>query len=123
MLVRFLVQKLDKVKCRSAWNKAVKEDAYDLIKDFDGSYDFVGSPADKKKLLNGAENWREYSYGGCALIYDSDIAEHYCTKSELVKTKNGERNPNSRESWLDVQARALLQAEHLLTRLAKGDCF
>lgn len=47
--------------------------------------------------------------GGCGLIYDRDIAETLCTPSELRKTKNGERNPNSREQWLDVQARAAFQ--------------
>ena len=69
--------------------------------------------------MNGAENWKEYSYGGCALCYDHDIAKHYCTPSELKKTKEGMRNPNSQETWLDVQARALHQAENLINRIAK----
>ena len=49
-----------------------------------------------------------YTYA--SIIYDSDIAERLCTPSELKKTRNGERKPNSREEWLDVQARALRQA-------------
>ena len=32
----------------------------------------------EKILLNGAENWNQYSYGGCALIYDTDIAVTLC---------------------------------------------
>ena len=61
-------------------------------------------------MLNGAQDWEQYSWGGSALIYDGDIAERLCCPSELKKTRNGERRPNSREEWLDVQARALYQA-------------
>lgn len=43
-------------------------------------------------------------------MYDGDIAAALCTPSELKKTRNGDRRPNSREEWLDVQARALRQA-------------
>lgn len=39
-----------------------------------------------------------------------DIAELLCSPSELKRKKYGERRPNSREEWLDVQARALAQA-------------
>lgn len=60
--------------------------------------------------LNGSRDWSEYSWGGSALVYDGDIAAALCTPSELKKTRNGERRPNSREEWLDVQARALYQA-------------
>lgn len=52
----------------------------------------------------------EYSWGGSALVYDGDIAAALCNPSELKKTRNGKRRPNSREEWLDVQARALYQA-------------
>lgn len=61
-------------------------------------------------LLRGADSWYQYSEGGCALIYDCDIAERLCTPSELRRTHHGDRNPNGRETWLDVQARALSQA-------------
>ena len=46
-------------------------------------------------------------YGACSLIYDEDIAKRLCTPSELKRTNNGDRNPSSRETWLDMQARAL----------------
>lgn len=107
-------------KGRSAWDRGVAVYATMLLESFEGD-DFVGSPADRKALLNGADNWRQYSYGGCALIYDSDIAETLCSPSELKKVKGGDRQPNSRESWLDVQARALYQAERLIVRIAKGE--
>ena len=107
-------------KGRSAWNRGVAVYATMLLENFEGD-DFVGSSADRKALLNGADNWRQYSYGGCALIYDGDIAETLCSPSELKKVKGGERQPNSSENWLDVQARALYQAERMILRIAKGE--
>lgn len=99
---------------RSAWNKGIKAYALELL---DNLTDHIGDeiPDDHlvtftRWLLNGADNWMQYSEGGCALIYNVDIAERLCTASELKQTRNGERNPNSRETWLDVQARALFQA-------------
>jgi hypothetical protein len=61
----------------------------------------------------------QYSYGGCSLIYDCDIAERLCSPSELKRTRDGERSPNAKEEWLDVQARALYQAARLVMRAAK----
>ena len=70
----------------------------------------------EEDFLNGAENWKEYSWGGCSLIYDQDIAQRLCTPSELKKTKNGTRKPNKQEEWLDTQARALYQAYRMIYR-------
>ncbi len=64
----------------------------------------------EQDLKNGANTWKDFSEGGCALVTDVCIAKHYCTKSELKKTHNGEKAPNERENWLGVQARALWQA-------------
>jgi hypothetical protein len=80
----------------------------------------LASVADlEKELLNGARTWKEYSEGGCALIYDGDIAERLCAPSEYRKTRQGERAPNARETWLDVQARALGQAANLIATVSK----
>ena len=65
-------------------------------------------------MLNGADNWRQYSEGGCALCYDGQIAERLCAPWELRKTDNGRKDPNPRESWIDVQSRALFQAAQLV---------
>ena len=70
-------------------------------------------------LLNGAQDWQEYSDGGCSLIYDGDIAARVCTPSEYKRSHGGERYPNSRETWLDVQARALSQAARLVCEAVK----
>ncbi len=104
---------------RSAWSKGVKEYALELIEELPDNQEFYGSPADKKELLNGADNWQQYSEGGASLIYDQDIAERLCNPSEYKRTKEGQNPPNARENWIDVQARALYQAANLILRLAK----
>lgn len=100
---------------RSAWDRGVTAYAYDLLENVEESSkagrQLTTRREWKEAMLNGAQNWGEYSYGGCSLIYDGDIANRLCTPSELKRKRNGELNPNSRESWLDVQARALFQAQ------------
>ena len=100
---------------RSAWNRGVIRYALELINSIE-----VGEEITEKKMLNGAENWKQYSYGGCALIYDKDICHRLCTPSEIKKTKDGERRPNNHENWLDTQARALYQAVRLIIKIKRG---
>lgn len=119
MTITELRQLIEAAPARSAWSKGVKLYAQELIEEMAADDEFCGCPADRKTLLNGARDWSEYSFGGCSLIYDTDIAERLCNPSELKKNRNGERNPNSREQWLDVQVRALHQAARLIVRLAK----
>jgi len=111
---------IENEKTRSAWSKGVKVYALELIEEWDDNREVYASPADRKDLFNGADSWDQYSWGGCSLIYDSDIAERLCSPSELKKTRNGERRPNSREEWLDVQSRALYQAARMICRLARA---
>ena len=108
-------------KTRSAWSKGVTHYAIDLL---DNIRDLNGKEAKTPKeletaLLNGARNWSEYSWGGCSLIYNADIAAALCSPSELKRTRGGEWRPNRREEWLDVQARALYQASRLICRAAE----
>ena len=129
-----LYQSIENEKQRSAWGKGVTKYALELVEQLgeqirDGYFDELDLAESKKvraALLNGAADWNQYSWGGCSLIYDSDIAERLCCPSELKKTRNGERRPNSREEWLDVQARALFQAanriyRHIRTLEKSGD--
>ena len=104
---------------RSAWSKGVKLYALELIEEMPGDREFHGSPADEKDLLNGADNWQQYSEGGCSFIYDQDIAERLCNPTEYKRTKEGQNPPNARASWIDVQARAIFHAASLILRLAK----
>lgn len=110
------------VPTRSAWSKGVKDYAIDLIDNIEGD-DLNAQIPDidtlETVLLNGAKDWKQYSWGGCDLIYDYDIAMKLCSPSELKATRNGERKPNAREEWLDVQARALYQAARLILNAAR----
>ena len=106
---------LETRKDRSAWNKGVTVYALEMLDDVAENIDYDGKEPEtraelKEKALNGAKDWSQYSWSGCSLIYDCDIAERLCTPSELKKTRGGERRPNGQEEWLDVQARALHQA-------------
>ena len=114
---------LEAKKVRSAWDKGVKLYAEELL--FDLKEGIKGGYIDEdlacsnwkmflEALLNGADNWAQYSWGGCSFIYDPDIAERHCTPSELKRTRHGYNEPNRNEHWLDVQARALRQAAWLL---------
>lgn len=107
------------VNARSAWTRGCTLYALDLLDNINERAAYEGRPPkDRAELhawaLNGARDWREYSEGGCSLIYDGDIAERLCAPYELRRTRGGERRPNSRETWLDVQARALRRAEGML---------
>ena len=115
-----LIKAIKESKARSAWAKGVKLYALNLVeKSYQNATDIV--KVNMAVYLNGAETWKEYSYGGCALIYDYDIAERLCTPSELKKTDFGRKQPNGSVTWLDVQARALYQAHRLITELIKKE--
>lgn len=103
---------------RSAWNKGVTGYALELLDSLERE-EYENKTELKKALLNGAENWKDYSWGGSSEIYNEDIAIRLCTPSELKKNKNGERRPNAFEEWLDVQARALFQACNRIVKASK----
>lgn len=103
---------------RSAWNRAVLKDAIAILDDliYDGKDCEVKSAKQLETLmLCGAENWKRYSEGchGVAVPSNVEIAEHYCNNSELKMTKGGLKRPNSRETWIEVQARGLKQSYFL----------
>lgn len=112
-----MIETLENKKIRSAWVRGVKAYAVDMLSKLytniaDGWYT---EPTNRKELektlLNGAKDWKQYSYGGCALCYDGQIVETLCTESEKKRYYAGKLNkPNSNETWIDCQARALYQA-------------
>ena len=110
-------------KARSAWRKGVTLYALDFLDNLNEYItcgDIKEIPTNheelKKVLLNGAVTWEEYSYNGCSLIYDYDICERLCNSTEKKLTRGGERQPSKRETWLDVQTRALTQAYLIIER-------
>lgn len=124
-----ITAELEARKDRSAWDRGVNAYALELVGDlreraaYDGRNPEPGKEC-REWMLNGAQDWEQYSWGGSALIYDGDIAERLCCPSELKRNRHGERRPNSREEWLDTQARALTQAcnrvSRLYSRIIKG---
>ena len=109
-----LLAAIESTKTRSAWERGVKEYAVELVENLDAD-DIPECRRDLEKLLlSGAETWGDYSWGGCSLIYNQDIAQRLCSPSELRRSRNGERKPNGREQWLDTQACALYHASNLI---------
>lgn len=120
-----MTAELEAQKDRSAWGRGVNAYALELVEELEERAQYEGRDPQPGKecrewMLNGAADWSQYSWGGSSLIYDGDIAKRVCTPSELKKTRNGERKPNSREEWLDTQARALYQACNRVARLYRS---
>lgn len=117
---------INTLNCRSAWRRGVRVYALELLEELEEHYTggyiaddvFTDGKKLEEALLNGADNWKQYSWGGCSLIYNSDIAERLCTPSELKRTRGGERRPNKNEEWIDCQARALYQAARMIRKAA-----
>ena len=106
--IQTLKQNIKRSPARSKWNEAVRDDAINLLDNLEGR------DISERNLLKGAGSWLEYSEGGCALIWNMDIAERYATPYELELCEGGEKNPNSSENWIEMQARALYQANLLI---------
>lgn len=112
MRKELLVRELEDMKkrfARSAWDKGVYDYAFDILEPLGDELENVNADT----LMNGVNTWTAYSYGGCALIYDDDIAKRMCTPSEYKKYLNAGLNSKLSDSdyWLgNVQTRALFQA-------------
>lgn len=125
-MVEAIAEKVEQTKTRSAWDRGVKAYAEELVEELceavEGGYVDADELSSRRlfelAMLNGAANWKQYSEGGCSLCYDGQIAERLCAPWELRKTENGRRDPNPRESWIDVQSRALFQAAQMILRVA-----
>lgn len=116
---------IETLPTRSAWARGVVYYVGYLLENFAEYAIFElenGRPVpvlSESILLNGAADWSAYSYGGCALVYDEEIADTLCSPSELRRTRGGKHQPNARETWCDVQARALCQAWHRIRHALK----
>ena len=91
-----LLEAINNSKARSAWDKGVKLYAYELVE----ALEVEEIPQDKAELksllLNGADDWKQYSWGGCSLIYDCDIAKRLCCPSELKGLRRREQTKQIR---------------------------
>lgn len=112
-IIKKLHARLQDNKRIGAWTKGVYDYAFELLDGFDNE-DELTSDELEHRLLNGADNWIQYSWAGRSGICDADIATRLCTPSELKRRKNGRLKPNKYEEWKDTQARALKQAYHII---------
>ncbi len=120
-------EKIKEKTKRSQWSWGVTEYALELSKELEenilGGYfktkNLNSNKRTEKQLLNGANNWKQYSRDGNSLIYNQDIARRLCNDTELKKTQDGKRRPNKRENWLDYQARALQEAANRVQKSIK----
>lgn len=112
MKKELIIRELENMKkrfARSAWDKGVYDYAFDILEPLGDELENVNADT----LMNGVNTWTAYSYGGCALICDDDIAKRMCTPSEYKKYLNAGLNSKLSDSdyWLgNVQTRALFQA-------------
>lgn len=111
-----IMARIQEAPARSAWARGVRAYALDLLEDWETS---GREYLTERDILNGASDWDEYSWGGCSLIYDEDIARRLCAPYELRRTDGGRLRPNAGEAWLDTQARALYQAARLIMETAR----
>lgn len=85
----------------------------------------------RKKLLNGARNWSEYSWNGCSLVYNWDIAEVVLQSKTARKTFgfNPERGELKRTEitrygreihLLDIQAEYLQRAYYAVSNIVNN---
>ena len=99
---------------RSAWRRGVQAAAVEIVE----SVDYIDElPASYKPferaLLGGARDWSQYSWGGCSLCCNVEIAERYMTPSGLKRYMAPGHEASEGfggEQLLDMQARALRAA-------------
>ena len=123
MKIKDLIKKLENQKPRSKWDKGVVNYSIMILEKIQDDHDHINGDVSFRELeallLNGAESWSRYSWGGNALINNEDIAQMLSTPTELKRTCNGKKRPNRREEWLDTQARALFQAVNKIWWIVK----
>ena len=106
---------VEEIPNTSAYKRGIKKYTDELLNSLEEmARIYKRLPKDESELeswlLKGSRNWDYYSYRGYSLKSSRQIAERLCTPSEFKKKDGGRLAPNSQESWLDVQIRALYQA-------------
>ena len=105
--------------CRSQWERGVEFYAHFLASALNDDYLPVKIEVKDifKILLNGAESWHQFAWGGCCQISNEDIAKTLLTPSQCKRitqadTINGHH-------LLDLEARALASAAARVIMWAK----
>lgn len=97
---------------RGVYNKAVIGYALELVENIENHRDAITENLEninkydlQKMALNGAQNWAQYSWGGCSLCYNYDILENLFCPSIVKKYENADHVRGVH--LLDIQARAI----------------
>ena len=118
-IVKALLKDLDhatKKKDKAVFQYALElMDTYNYRANKEGR-DAVATPELEKWLLEGADDWSQYSYGGCSLIATYDIIERIGTDKQLRKYEEDGCAWHDSEGWLDDQTKYLIKAK---TRIIK----
>lgn len=111
-----IINELDaaSTRARSAWQRGVIDYAILILERAENYDEFGQLPISEYALLDGAADWHEYAAGGFGRVYNCEICAALCSPSDRARLHDGRRMPNSSETWIDVEARALSQAWEML---------
>ena len=71
---------------RSAWGRGIQAAAVEIVEGVDYIDELPASYKPfERALLGGARDWSQYSWGGCSLCCNVEIAERYMTPSGLKR--------------------------------------
>ena len=103
-------------QARGRYQKALYEYAFELVDNIENQYTTTAEELEhienitdlKARALNGAEDWSQYSWGGCSLCYDYDILTRLFCPSFVKRHENADTVRGIH--LLDLQAIALARA-------------
>lgn len=105
--------------CRAQWEKGVEFYTHFLAERFNDNY--LPENIEMKNiiviLLNGAENWHQFAWGGCGQVYNEEIATTLLTPSQRKRITLSDTFRGY--SLLDLEAHALAEAASRVLMWAK----
>lgn len=106
-IYNIIILEFKKQRCTSKSDRAKLDYINDLLESLE-DMELIKDLKDYTKdqfeelLLNGANNWLHYSFSGCSLCYNYDIAERILTPSQQKRSHSSD--------WLLTQQACLLRS-------------
>lgn len=121
--IQTVMERVKAEHMRSPYRQGIQIQAVEMLqelseKGFPNEYSSVKEL--KEALLNGAKDFKEWTYSGFGLIYDTDIAARFCGPKELKRVQNGLRDPHKGSTWIDMYAQAVNEAYKLIKKNCKS---